>query len=179
MSHSDRLTDEQIAALEAAEKAADPAPWHLVGKPWMDDDQCDTYAISGNTDPHAGVPVLSWVEPDLRDPESEADENEHKQRANLACAVAARNALPSLLAEVRALRECVGEAEEVLAPFMLMCSAWDGLPAETVVAEVGVQSIRVSAFREARDFWLGRLKSELDRAALAGVRALREGESDG
>lgn len=249
---ADRLTDEQIAALEAMEKAATQGEWnsgpetgaghvwiYVGGEPLVEPTHFRLKAFSMRRSPR--IKEYKWVGGVYGRAASEDDFWKQKV-ADAELIVAARNALPSLLAEVRALREagealghalcgiyaravaartdaaivtnqvmgvehvaaavatladehkalraevaalreCLGgmegqlsEAEEVLAPFMLMCSAWDGQPAETVVAEVGVQSIRVSAFREARDFWLGRIKSELDRAALAGVRALREGE---
>jgi hypothetical protein len=63
--------------------------------------------------------------------------------------------------QLAAAREALDEAEQHLGVFALVATAWDGLPAETVVAGVGVQSIRVSSFRDAREFFFGQLRAAL------------------
>lgn len=70
------------------------------------------------------------------------------------CIEALRLRVAELEAELARLRPVVNEAEEVIAPFMLMATAWADKPDEFVVAEVGVQSLRVSSFRDAREFFL-------------------------
>lgn len=103
---STEITDAELAELRRLHEAADRAPWYLVGHPWADGRAADTYAISGSPDPHARTAVLQWCEVDevtLRDGDDESSawrDAEDKQRANLACAVAARNALPALLSRL-------------------------------------------------------------------------------
>ncbi len=96
-----------LDALEAAEKAATPAPWFLVGEPWASGQFCETYAVAGSPDPHGRAAVLQWVEVDEVTADDEGDLSraaqlaEATQRANLAIAVRARNAAPALIARAR------------------------------------------------------------------------------
>ncbi len=75
---------------------------------------------------------------------------------------------------VGGMREVLNEASNALAVFALMASAWDGLDAEHIVAEVRQQHIRVSSFRDAREFYFGEL-----RAALAASSPDHAGAPEG
>ncbi len=127
-----------LDALERMEKDATKAPWFLVGKPWVSDDQCDTYAVAGNPDPHVGIEVLQWVEVD----EVTADDDhglvmardmaEAVQRNNLALSVALRNAAPTLIARAR-LAERMAEALDAVRVSIELDMDIDGLSDEEIV----------------------------------------------
>jgi len=107
-----RLSDERLSQLLRASEDAG-LPWCLVGKPWMADDQVDTYAISGSSDPHLGKAVIQWCEVDEVSVAAEEDGDaawakaEAEQRSYLAYALAAANALPDLIADLVEAREAL------------------------------------------------------------------------
>lgn len=110
---SGHLSTEELEALEEAYRQSTPGEWYTVEQPWRsnyyDRDYgayltVPTYAVAGSPDPHAGKAVLDSVDldewEDYRDHESQVSQCD----ADLSCAVAARNALPRLTAEIRRLR---------------------------------------------------------------------------
>lgn len=129
---ADRLTDEQLAALEALEKAATPA----------NEIEVTRYG-------HGGGRAFSRVDGEARNLVADFY-NESDREAW----IAARNALPSMLAEVRALRECERALRDLEA-------------SGTRVLDVNHHS-RQSGWTAVQDLAESLVRS---RAALAGVRA--------
>lgn len=96
-------------------------------------------------------------------------------RAERAAAIARAE---DLLIEQKGMQATIDEAEETLACFALMASAYDDRDYNEVVSQVGHQSIRVGAFREARDYYFGRLSDELKLAEARRLRAENEKEGE-
>lgn len=89
------LSDEQLREIEAAERAATPGPWYVVGPPWGD----GSYIVAGCEDPHGGRYVLGIDE--MHEETEEYSKGERDWEADLAFAAASRTWVPELLAEVR------------------------------------------------------------------------------
>jgi hypothetical protein len=86
-----RLTDNDLDALEAAHKAATPGEWTVeMDGPDDDDSPCDVVIPEINRILHS----TEWADP----------EDFEQDVANAEAIAAAHNALPALLAEVRELR---------------------------------------------------------------------------
>ena len=91
------MTEEELTRLEALEQAATPGPWVSLANDSVL--FCDVYSVAGdNNSPIIGI---------CRMPESD------DRIADMAFIAEARNALPSLIAEVRRLR-VLWDAVEVL-----------------------------------------------------------------
>lgn len=103
------LSDAELSQLELLLAEAQPAPWHVVEAPWRpryyDRDSgmhrdLPTYVVSGSQDPHLGKPVVEAPDTDEEGNVPEACASD----ADLYLTAAARNALPHLIAEIKAWR---------------------------------------------------------------------------
>ena len=95
---NENVTPEALARLEAMEKAATPRPWHVHGE--------HVHAAYDNSEgrlQHHAVAVT-------HDLNAGRYGNEGTKATNAALILAARNALPDLIAEIRRLRASVNEA---------------------------------------------------------------------
>jgi hypothetical protein len=98
------LADGELAALEALEQRATAAPWYAVGQPWGKGNWVNTAE-----DPHAGCMIADFDTSIARDASHDADDADVDNAHFIA---ALRNALPGLLARVRAAEADYGQTKE-------------------------------------------------------------------
>ncbi len=101
------LDEAQLAELERLSARATPAPWSVVDPPWRSTDDMP-WIVRGDGDPHGAEPIC-----DLAIQGDSEDGGGYNAEDDARFIAAARSALPSLLAEVRASRAAPQEAERV------------------------------------------------------------------
>jgi hypothetical protein len=98
------MTDTEIAELERLEREATPGPWSRVDAPWRSSGM-PPWVVTGDGDPHGATAICDLaiqMDGELGDDGGPQDSDPEADAAFIA---AARNALPALLAEVRAARD--------------------------------------------------------------------------
>lgn len=104
------MTESDLTRLEKLSAAATPGPWYTVGPPWLPSGQWP-YVIAGHDDPHVGQLVCDFDFVEYRDREYRGRPDNSDADAEFV--VAARTAVPALVAEVRRLtRELEWVADE-------------------------------------------------------------------
>ena len=131
--------DLDLDHLEALDREATPAPWHILDIPWRDPRVPGEVVLAGDEDPHVGVPVVETVVLD-------GDHPDRDRWHDARLIAATRNALPHLIAEARAaegVRDALGHGadEEAWPPGMTLGEAVAEL--RLVLAERTRQMLRL------------------------------------